>query len=124
MVFSAPVQTGPGAHPATYAMGTGSFPGLKRLGRGVNHPPQSLTEVKEGVELWAFVACSRENFTFFNKRWAGPVACGRKSSTYRILVRKPEGKRPLGTLSRRLNDNIKMYLQNIRWEGVDWIDPV
>ena len=33
--FSAPVQTGPGAHPASYAMGTGSFPAVKRPGRGV-----------------------------------------------------------------------------------------
>ena len=32
--FSAPVQTGPGAHPASYTMGTGSFPGVKS-GRGV-----------------------------------------------------------------------------------------
>jgi hypothetical protein len=36
--FSAAVQTGPGAHPSTYTMGTGSFPGVKRLGRGVDHP--------------------------------------------------------------------------------------
>jgi len=34
----APVQTGPGAHPASYTMGTGSFPGIKRPGRGVDHP--------------------------------------------------------------------------------------
>jgi len=35
--FSAPVQTGPGAHPSSYTMGTGSFPGVKRPGRGVDH---------------------------------------------------------------------------------------
>ena len=34
--FSTPVQTGPGAHPASYTMGTGSFPGVKRSGRGVD----------------------------------------------------------------------------------------
>jgi len=34
--FSAPVQTGPETHPASYAMGTGSFPGVKRPGRGVD----------------------------------------------------------------------------------------
>ena len=39
--FSAPVQTGPGAHPASYTMGTGSLPGVKRPGRDVDHPPQS-----------------------------------------------------------------------------------
>ena len=37
--FSAAVQTGPGAHPASYTMGAGSFPGVKWLGRGVDHPP-------------------------------------------------------------------------------------
>jgi hypothetical protein len=49
--FSAPVQTGPGAHPASYTMGTGSFPGVKRPGRGVDHPTSSIAEVKERVEL-------------------------------------------------------------------------
>ena len=44
--FSAPVQTDPGAHPASI-MGTGSFPGVKRPGRGVDHPPPSSAEVKK-----------------------------------------------------------------------------
>ena len=35
--FSTPDRTGPGAHPASYTMGTGSFPGVKRPGRGVDH---------------------------------------------------------------------------------------
>ena len=37
--FSAPVQTGPGSHPTSYNMGTGSCPRVKRSGRGVDHPP-------------------------------------------------------------------------------------
>ena len=49
-------------------MGTGSFPGIKRPGRGVDHPPPSSAEVKERVELylyslWALMACSRVTFT-------------------------------------------------------------
>jgi len=52
--FSAPVQNGPGAHPASYTMGTGSFPGVKRPGRGVNHPRPSIAEVKERVELYLY----------------------------------------------------------------------
>jgi len=52
--FSAPVQTGPGAHPASYTMGTGSFPGVKRSGRGVDHAPPSSAEVKERVELYLY----------------------------------------------------------------------
>jgi hypothetical protein len=37
--FFAHIQTGPGAHPAFCTMGTGSFPGIKRPGRGTDHPP-------------------------------------------------------------------------------------
>jgi len=49
--FSVPVQTDPGAHPASCTMGTGSFPGVKWSGRGVDRPPRSSAEVKERVEL-------------------------------------------------------------------------
>ena len=52
--FSAPVQTGPGAHPASYTMGTGSLPGAKRPGRGVDHPPPSSAEVEGRVELYIY----------------------------------------------------------------------
>ena len=45
--FSAPVQTGPEAHPASCTMGTGSFLGVKRPGRGAVHPPH-LSEVMKG----------------------------------------------------------------------------
>jgi hypothetical protein len=41
---------------------------------------------------------------------------------YRILVGKPEGKRPLGRPRRRWVDNIKMDLGEIRWDGRDWIE--
>jgi hypothetical protein len=51
---SAPIQTSPGAHPASYTMGTVSFPGVKRPGRGVHHPPSSSAEVKERVELYLY----------------------------------------------------------------------
>jgi len=46
--------TGPGAHPASYTMGTGSLPGLKRPGRGVDNPPSSSAEVKERIELYLY----------------------------------------------------------------------
>jgi len=52
--FSAPFQTGPGAHPASYTMGTGSFRGVNRPGRGVDHPPQSSAKDKERVELYIY----------------------------------------------------------------------
>jgi hypothetical protein len=50
--FSTLVQTGPGANPASYTMGNGSFPGVKQLGRGVDHSPLYSAEVKERVELY------------------------------------------------------------------------
>ena len=45
--FSASVQTGPGSNPASCTMGTGSFPGVKRPGRGVDHPPHLAPRLKE-----------------------------------------------------------------------------
>jgi hypothetical protein len=44
--FFAHVQTGPGAHPNSCTMGAGSFPGVKRPGRGTDHPPNSSAEVE------------------------------------------------------------------------------
>jgi hypothetical protein len=56
-------------------------------------------------------------------RWAGHVArMGVKRNAYRILVGKPEDKRPLGRPRRRWVDNIKMDLREIGWDGMDWID--
>jgi hypothetical protein len=40
------VHTGPGAHPASCTMGTGSFPGVKRPGRDADHPPPPSAEVE------------------------------------------------------------------------------
>jgi hypothetical protein len=45
---------------------------------------------------------------------------GEKKSAYRILVGKPEGKRPLGRPRRRWEDNIKMDIREIGLGGVDW----
>jgi hypothetical protein len=56
-------------------------------------------------------------------RWAGHVArMGEGRVAYRILVGRPEGRRPLGRPRCRLEDNIKMDLQEVGWEGMDWID--
>ena len=52
--FSAPFQTGPGAHPASCTVGTESLLELKRPGRDVDHPPPSSAEVKERVELYLY----------------------------------------------------------------------
>jgi hypothetical protein len=52
-IFST-AQTGPGAHPAIYTMGTESFPGVKQSRRGVDHAPSSSAEVKERIELYLY----------------------------------------------------------------------
>ena len=52
--FSAPVQIGPGAHAASYTMGTGSLPGVKQPGRDFDHPTSSCAEVKERIELYLY----------------------------------------------------------------------
>jgi hypothetical protein len=47
---------------------------------------------------------------------------GAKRNAYRILVGKPEGRRPLGRPRRRWVYNIKIDLREIGWDGVDWVD--
>ena len=55
-------------------------------------------------------------------RWTGHAArMGEEREVYRVLVRKPEGKRPLGRLRRRWVDNIRMDLQEVGCGHVDWI---
>jgi hypothetical protein len=56
-------------------------------------------------------------------KWTEPVArMGEKRNVYRILVGKPEGKRPLGRPRRRWVDNNKIDLREIEWDGMDWIN--
>jgi hypothetical protein len=47
---------------------------------------------------------------------------GQKRNAYRILVGKPEGKRPLGRPTCKWMHNIKMDLRDRGWGGMDWID--
>jgi hypothetical protein len=55
-------------------------------------------------------------------RWAGHVAqMGEGRGTYRLLVGKPEGKRPLGRPRHCWEDNIKMQLQEVGCGVMDWI---
>jgi len=55
-------------------------------------------------------------------RWAGHVACmGEERGAYRVLVGKPEGKRPPGRPRRRWLDNIRMDLQEVGCGYMDWI---
>jgi len=56
-------------------------------------------------------------------RWAGYVArIGKSRGLCRVLVGKPEGKKPLGRPRRRWENNIKMDLQEVGSRGMDWIE--
>jgi hypothetical protein len=54
--------------------------------------------------------------------WAGHVArMGEERNVYRVLMGKPEGKRPLERPRRRWEDRIRMDLREIGWGSIDWI---
>ncbi|KAJ4431486.1 hypothetical protein ANN_20084 [Periplaneta americana] len=56
-------------------------------------------------------------------RWAGHIACmGESRNAYRVLVGRPEGKRPLGRPRRRWEDNIKMNLREVEYDDREWIN--
>ena len=60
-----------------------------------------------------------------SKIWMGHVACmGERRRTYKDLVGKPQGKRPLGRTRHRWEDNIKINLQEMgwgAWTGLFWL---
>ena len=70
--------------------------------------------------------CSHNIFLMINSRrmrWAGHVARrGERIGVYRVLVGKPEGKRPLGRPRHRWENNIKTDLQEVGCRGMDWIE--
>ena len=68
------------------------------------------------------VAIIRFVHTKVDKLWAGHLArMGEERGAYRVLVGKPEGKRPLGRPRHRWVDNIRMDLQEVGCGCVDWI---
>jgi len=61
------LRSGPGAHPASYTMGTGSFLGVKRPRRSVNHLQHLAPRLKKewrqtSIPIWVFMSCSGANF--------------------------------------------------------------
>jgi hypothetical protein len=69
--FSTVVQTGPGAHPTGYTMGTGTFPWEKQPGRGFDHPTHPAPRLRKYstmhvLPLWTYVACFKVTFTLNN----------------------------------------------------------
>jgi hypothetical protein len=49
------------------------------------------------------------------------IRLGEMRIEYKVFIGKPEGKRPRGRRRRRWEDNIRMDLREIGWEGVDWV---
>ena len=61
--------------------------------------------------------------TLRRTKWAVQVArMGERRGVYRVLVRKPEGKRPLGIPRHRWEKNFKMDLQEVGCWTMDWIE--
>jgi hypothetical protein len=58
-------------------------------------------------------------------RWEGRIACMEKmENAYKVLVGKPEEKRPLGGPRHRWEDNIRKDLRELLWKSVDWKYPL
>jgi len=56
-------------------------------------------------------------------RWAGHAArMGERRGVYRVLMGKPEGKRPFGRHMRKWEDNIELDLEEVGCGGMDWIE--
>jgi hypothetical protein len=73
-------------------------------------------------ELHNFYSSPNRMIKSRRMRWAGVAQMGEKRNAYRILVGKPEGKRPLGRPRYVWVNNIKMDLRGIGWDGMDWIN--
>ena len=124
-----------------------SLPGVVRPGREADHSPSPSAEVKNEWSYTSstFIAWTRtgSSYTFFPLRTGytprqpvverpEPTFLPRTRETkfhliinnrqYRVLVGKPEGKRPLGRPRRRWKDNIKMDIQGVRDGDMDWIE--
>ena len=89
--------------------------------RWVDNITMDLQEVRCGYMDWIGLA-NIVRVIKSRRRWAGHVArIGEERRVYRVLVGKPEGKRPLGRPRRKWVDNITMDLQEVGCGHVDWI---
>jgi hypothetical protein len=80
----------------------------RKLHGGELHNLYSSTDIIRQIKSWRM-------------RWAGHVArMGEGRNMYRVLVGKPEGKRPLGRPRRRWEEGINMDLREIDWGGGVW----
>jgi hypothetical protein len=77
---------------------------------------------KEELRDLNYSSCMIRITNLRRKKWAGHVArTGEKRKSYRLLVSKPEGKRPLARTRRRWVAKVKIDLVGIKWGSLDWI---
>ncbi|KAJ4431300.1 hypothetical protein ANN_19897 [Periplaneta americana] len=109
---------------------------VRSFERSMLHRVQNNSEDVPRVQKWqpsttvSTVFGLQLHFISFNKciwverlRWAGHVArMGESRNAYRVLVGRPEGKRPLGRPRCRWEDNIRMDLREVGYDDRDWID--
>ncbi|KAJ4451444.1 hypothetical protein ANN_02906 [Periplaneta americana] len=97
--------------------------------RHANRYSTAIDEIR--IEAWqlglTFVMFGKSNvtlgFVLSRLRWAGHVTrMGESRNAYRVLVWRPEGKRPLGRPRRRCEDNIGMDLREVGYDDRDWIN--
>jgi hypothetical protein len=77
-----------------------------------------------GEQLYALYSSSNIIRVINSRRmgWVGYVTrMGDRKGAYRVLMGKPDGKRPFARPRRRRNDNTKMYVQQLGWRSTDWI---
>ncbi|KAJ4450036.1 hypothetical protein ANN_01443 [Periplaneta americana] len=81
------------------------------------------SQLKMAAPFKRFGEANINKIDFQRLRWAGHVArMGESRNAYRVLVGRPEGKRTLGRPRRRWEDNIKMDLREVGYDGRDWIN--
>ena len=87
-----------------------------RSGPTLNYIVSSLNDLYSSPNIVRVIKARRTS-------WAGHVTrMGQRRGVCRVLVRKPEGNRPLGRPRRRWEDNIKMDLQEVGCGGMDWME--
>jgi len=112
-------QTVSGAHPPSYSIRTQQYIGTVILyieSRGSHN--EELNDLYSSSNIVGVIKSRR-------MRWTGHVArMGEERGVYRVLLGKPEGRRPLGRPRRRWVDNIRMDLQEVGCGYMDWIGLV
>jgi hypothetical protein len=87
----------------------------------ISYIHRKVDNVLPGIQKWSYVTARNQGTILFKYRRKIHMArMGEERGAYRVLVGKPEGKRPLARPRRRWVDNIRMDLQEVGCGYVDW----